>query len=82
MNAKIIGISRHRIGVDGPGVTTLVAFHGCTLSCKYCFGICGYNALWRRYSWCFGLRNSLAKMMDETATEKSRFQIKEISQSI
>ncbi len=36
MNAKIIGISRHRIGVDGPGVTTLVAFHGCTLSCKYC----------------------------------------------
>lgn len=27
MNAKIIGISRHRIGVEGPGVTTLVAFH-------------------------------------------------------
>lgn len=32
----IIGISRHRIGVDGNGVTTLVAFHGCPLRCKYC----------------------------------------------
>ena len=31
-----IGISRHRIGVDGVGVTTLAAFHGCTLKCKYC----------------------------------------------
>ena len=36
MNAKIIGINRHRIGIDGPGVTTLVAFHGCTLACRYC----------------------------------------------
>lgn len=32
----IIGLSRHRIGVDGTGVTTLVAFHGCPLNCKYC----------------------------------------------
>lgn len=32
----IIGISRHRLGVDGNGVTTLVAFHGCNLQCKYC----------------------------------------------
>lgn len=32
----VIGISRHRLGVDGNGVTTLVAFHGCTLRCKYC----------------------------------------------
>lgn len=31
-----IGISRHRIGVDGVGVTTLAAFHGCTLRCRYC----------------------------------------------
>ena len=31
-----IGISRHRIGVDGVGVTTLAAFHGCPLRCKYC----------------------------------------------
>ncbi len=34
--AKIIGISRHRLSTDGDGVTTLVAFHGCPLSCRYC----------------------------------------------
>lgn len=32
----IIGISRHRISTDGDGVTTLVAFHGCPLRCRYC----------------------------------------------
>ena len=31
-----IGIDRHRIGVDGEGVTTLVCFHGCPLHCKWC----------------------------------------------
>ncbi len=35
-SAKIIGIVRHRVNTDGVGVTTLVAFHGCTLRCKYC----------------------------------------------
>ncbi len=34
--SKIIGISRHRLGTDGKGVTTLVCFHGCPLRCKYC----------------------------------------------
>lgn len=34
--APLIGISRLRIGTDGHGVTTLVAFHGCPLRCKYC----------------------------------------------
>ena len=34
--AKIIGISRHRLTTDGEGVTTLVAFSGCPLRCKYC----------------------------------------------
>lgn len=34
--APFIGISRHRIGIDGNGVTTLAAFHGCPLRCKYC----------------------------------------------
>lgn len=33
---KIIGISRHRLSTDGDGVTTLVAFHGCPLRCRYC----------------------------------------------
>ena len=32
----IIGLARHRLAVDGQGVTTLVAFHGCTLHCRYC----------------------------------------------
>ena len=34
--APFIGINRHRIGVDGEGVTTLTAFHGCPLHCRYC----------------------------------------------
>ena len=36
MKADISGIARHRIGVDGEGVTTLVAFMLCPLRCKYC----------------------------------------------
>ncbi len=35
-SAKILGISRHRLGTDGKGVTTLVGFYGCPLRCKYC----------------------------------------------
>lgn len=31
-----IGVDRHRLGVDGVGVTTLAAFHGCSLRCRYC----------------------------------------------
>ncbi len=34
--APLIGICRHRLTTDGTGVTTLVAFHGCPLHCKYC----------------------------------------------
>lgn len=33
---RMIGIARHRLAIDGEGVTTLVAFHGCPLRCKYC----------------------------------------------
>ena len=33
---KIMGISRHRMGSDGKGVSTLVTFWGCPLHCKYC----------------------------------------------
>lgn len=35
-SAPLIGLGRHRLSVDGKGVTTLVAFHGCTLHCRYC----------------------------------------------
>lgn len=34
--ASFIGIARHRLQTDGEGVTTLAAFHGCPLRCKYC----------------------------------------------
>lgn len=33
---RVIGIERHRLMTDGEGVTTLVAFHGCPLRCKFC----------------------------------------------
>ena len=36
LTGRFIGIGRHRLAVDGEGVTTLVAFHGCPLRCKYC----------------------------------------------
>ena len=36
LSAPLIGKSRHRLAIDGQGVTTLVAFHGCPLCCAYC----------------------------------------------
>ena len=36
ITAPLICIDRHRLTIDGEGVTTLVAFHGCPLHCKYC----------------------------------------------
>lgn len=50
--AKIIGIARHRLSTDGDGVTTLVAFHGCPLSCQYCLNpqSLGDSGRFREYS--------------------------------
>lgn len=36
MTGKITQIDRLRIDIDGVGIRTLVAFHGCPLKCKYC----------------------------------------------
>lgn len=36
IKAPIFGISRLRMGTDGPGITTLVTFMRCPLRCKYC----------------------------------------------
>lgn len=36
LSTPVIGISRFRLGTDGEGITTLVAFQGCPLRCKYC----------------------------------------------
>lgn len=33
---SLIGIERLRYLTDGPGITTLVGFHGCPLNCAYC----------------------------------------------
>lgn len=34
--APVIGISRLRMGTDGKGIRTLIAFHDCELDCRYC----------------------------------------------
>ena len=49
MKVPLIGIGRHRIVSDGEGVTTLVAFHGCGLRCKYCLNeqCLRANGVWR-----------------------------------
>lgn len=36
LRRPVFAISRHRMGRDGKGVTTLVTFMGCPLHCKYC----------------------------------------------
>ena len=48
-SAPLIGIGRHRLAVDGNGVTTLVAFHGCPLHCRYCLNpaCLDTNGIWR-----------------------------------
>ncbi|MDE5683651.1 MAG: radical SAM protein, partial [Muribaculaceae bacterium] len=50
--AMIIGIARHRLSTDGDGVTTLVAFHGCPLRCRYCLNpqSLGDSGRFREYS--------------------------------
>lgn len=50
--AKIIGLARHRLSTDGEGVTTLVAFHGCPLRCRYCLNpqSLGDGSQFREYS--------------------------------
>ena len=50
----IIGISRLRMGTDGHGIRTLVAFHGCCLSCKYCLN-----------PKCLGLKTRVKEMSPE-----------------
>lgn len=49
MEAPLIGIARHRLTTDGDGVTTLVAFHGCPLRCRYCINDRCHDAskVWR-----------------------------------
>ena len=48
---RVVGIARHRLATDGEGVTTLVAFHGCPLRCRYCLNpqTLVEPGKWRRY---------------------------------
>lgn len=44
VTAEVFGISRHRVNIDGNGITTLVCFMGCHLYCKYCINrVCHYS---------------------------------------
>lgn len=36
IQSPVAAVARHRMGLDGQGVTTLVCFHGCPLRCQYC----------------------------------------------
>lgn len=49
--APFIGIVRHRIQTDGKGVSTLAAFHGCPLRCRYCLNPqCQREGVWRTFT--------------------------------
>ena len=67
MKAPLIGICRHRLTTDGHGVTTLVAFHGCPLRCKYCLNAQCLRAdgVWRQMT--------VEKILDEVAVDDLYF---------
>lgn len=50
ITAPFIAVNRHRLATDGEGVTTLVAFHGCPLRCRYCLNpqCLQVDGMWRR----------------------------------
>ena len=37
--ANIMGVDRLRMGTDGQGITTLVAFYNCPLNCRFCINL-------------------------------------------
>lgn len=47
---KCIGINRHSIGIDGPGVTTLVAGWNCPLHCLYCINDMCHSNIYKEYT--------------------------------
>ena len=51
-HAPLIALCRHRLAIDGVGVVTLVAFHGCSLRCKYCLkSTCLHRGgIWAHYT--------------------------------
>ena len=67
MKAPLIAIARHRLTVDGDGVTTLVAFHGCPLRCRYCLNAqcLDPDRVWRTVS--------VRELIDEVAIDNLYF---------
>ena len=68
MSIPLIGICRHRLVTDGQGVTTLVAFHGCPLRCKYCLNAQCLRAdgVWRQMT--------VQEILDEVMVDDLYFQ--------
>jgi pyruvate formate lyase activating enzyme len=58
---SILGISRLRMGTDGHGITALVAFYGCPLSCRYCLN-----------SECHNTSKKVKRMLPEEVIEELR----------
>lgn len=46
--APVITCARHRIQCDGQGITTLVAFYGCPLRCRWCINPFTYDPAVKR----------------------------------
>ena len=46
--APVIAVSRLRMKIDGPGITTLVCFHGCPLRCYWCINPYSFAAETKR----------------------------------
>ena len=46
--APVIAVSRLRMKIDGPGITTLVCFHGCPLRCHWCINPFSFAAETKR----------------------------------
>lgn len=46
--APVITCARHRIQCDGQGITTLVAFYGCPLRCRWCLNPFSFDPAVRR----------------------------------
>lgn len=68
MKAPLIAICRHRLALDGEGVVTLVAFHGCPLRCRYCLNPhCLHpEGMWRRMN--------ARELLDEVKVDDLYFQ--------
>lgn len=52
ITAPIMSINRHRLNIDGRGITTLVGLHGCPLHCRYCLNdkCHSVDGIWRTLS--------------------------------